>query len=128
MRTGKHSHGRASLELAYSQQVAPHLRGSLRVLSHLYTEPDGRNHGDASKLMRMVCAQCDETAITLLIHIAPYSSGGLDKDQLIAWYENNFGFFRLHDDVYVRLPQGVQPLKRFQVNELAHATEAAIGK
>ena len=130
MRVGNHSLGQSSLKLAYSTQVAPHLRGSLRVLSHLFTTPEGRKQGDASKLMRMVCQQCDETAITLLIHVSPFSKGGMDKEQLIAWYENDFGFFALPqaDDVFIRLPRGVQPVKKFAVTEVAHATEAAIGK
>jgi hypothetical protein len=107
MRTGVRTLGPASLKLSYNQQVAPHLRGGLRELSHLEcTEP---KKGHATKLMQEVCSEADKENIMLLLHVEPY--GEMDKAALQDWY-SRLGFFILQETptIMVRQAHGVRKL------------------
>lgn len=62
-------------------------------------ERRGQGHGRA--LMQRVCAAADATRTTLYLEILP--SGGLDYDQLEAWY-SRLGFIH-HLGIYRRRPR-----------------------
>ena len=126
MKTGDYSLLSASCKLAYSQQVDPHLRGGLRILTHLYSGE--KRQGHASALMGSLCAQADAAGITLMLE--PKAEGpGMSTQDLIDWYSERCGFFTLQvawldrKHLMVRLPYEVQPVDRFRANPLAAAAE-----
>ena len=126
MKTGDYSLLSASCRLAYSQQVEPHLRGGLRILTHLHSSEKCKGHAGA--LMARLCALADAAGITLMLE--PMAEGaGMNTQELTDWYSERFGFFTLQVAVpgrrhlMVRLPYEVQPVDRFRANPLAVAAE-----
>lgn len=100
MKTGVRTLGPASLKLSYNQQVAPHLRGGLRELSHL--ESTDKQKGHATALMKQVCEEADKENIMLMLIVEPY--GEMDKSALQDWY-SRLGFFILQENPTIMVRQ-----------------------
>jgi hypothetical protein len=64
-----------------------------------------RGHGYGSALLDRILADADEEQVTLRLEIFP--SGGLDYDQLVAWYERK-GFMMTPSGYMKRQPR--QPM------------------
>lgn len=119
MKTGTRTLGPASLKLSYSQQVAAHLRGGLREISHLLVKEDRRNQGHASDLMRMICREADENNIMLMLMPQPFDMPELSKAELRDWYSRRFGFTILQETPTIMIRQAYGVRKLF-LAEAAH--------
>lgn len=120
MKTGEHSLGGASCKLDYLPDLPASQRGLLRFLTHLHSANPGR--GEASALMRSLCAQADEQGISLMLN--PRAEGkGLTTEQLAEWYARRFGFFTLQVEPHlmVRLPYETQPVSRVMMRPVVEA-------
>lgn len=92
MKLGKRVFGAASCKLGRTVQVPEHMRDGIVELSGLYCAEAQRREGFATALVGEICNEADEAGKILLLHVAPYALGGLDKAQLAAWYADKFGF------------------------------------
>lgn len=91
MKPGIRQHGPATLKLSHNKLVPAHIRGGVLELTHLIVPEQHRRNGYASLLMQKVCAEADEAGKVLLLMPKPYDVIGMDREQLVAFYER-FGF------------------------------------
>jgi ribosomal protein S18 acetylase RimI-like enzyme len=73
------------------------------MLTRISVPPKFRGQGVASCLLKEILADADAEGIA--IHLCISSSGGLDYQQLEAWYRR-YGFVEKNCLVYERLPKG----------------------
>jgi len=92
MKLGKRVFGAASCKLGRTVQVPEHMRDSIVELSALFCPAAQRREGFATALVGEICNEADDEGKVLLLHVAPYAPGGLDKAQLTQWYADRFGF------------------------------------
>lgn len=72
------------------------------LLNRINVPKTQRGKGNARKLVSQVLADADAERVTLYLWIQP--SGGLDFDQLEAWYRR-LGFESYREHLYRRLPR-----------------------
>ena len=58
-------------------------------LSRIWSNQPGSGHG--SKLLRALCAACDEAHVGIELEVGPDAEGPLDEAALVAWYDR-YGF------------------------------------
>lgn len=105
MRVGVWSHGAASCRVEPAK-LPDGLRSRVMGVSHVYVDPAERGRGDASGLLRMVCAAADEAGMALMVHVAHYGDEpGMSRTQLAEWYaRRGFDPIQAGPLVMVRLP------------------------
>lgn len=78
-------------------------------ISRINVPPEHRGKGIGSRLLDEACVDADREGVMLSLCLFP--SGGLDYDQLKAWYERR-GFVEVMTDIMERTPKiGVRPLR-----------------
>lgn len=97
---GKRSHEGAKCRIGYTMAVPVEMRGKIREVNSLHTEPGMRGKGQATKLMREVCAEADKCDKVLIL--LP------DDDKLMAWYQK-FGFELIQQDPKMIMMRKVTP-------------------
>jgi ribosomal protein S18 acetylase RimI-like enzyme len=86
MKTGIRTHGGASLRVRYSQAVESSLRGLIRELTDVKTDPKHRGKGHASKLLDEVCAEASKEHVALMVKVKPFGKSKMDAQKLMFWY------------------------------------------
>lgn len=88
-------HGKATAQLhAWDDARTPKdMAKSMRSLTHLYVDPDHRNKGHASRLLKKLQNRANDEKLIIVAHPYHYES---DTDKLIKFYEAN-GFKKIQD-------------------------------
>lgn len=86
MRYGVRTKGHASLKVGVAKALPQHMRGSILEVSHVRTEPEYRNQGEAKMLMLDVCLDADVDEKFLLVLVEPDSDSPMDLEALTNWY------------------------------------------
>ncbi|MEV6419059.1 GNAT family N-acetyltransferase [Streptomyces sp. NPDC051662] len=73
------------------------------ILSEVAVRPDDQGQGWGSEILRMVCAEADAEAITLMLSVDP-GPYGLSYEALRAWYGRHGFVGDSSDDVMIRVP------------------------
>jgi hypothetical protein len=121
MHAGRRELGVASVMIAISQAVPPHMRPGTREVSQLLVPVAHRRKHLATALMNLICQEADANSITLLLIVQPFDEGGPDEDALIDWYAL-FGFKTLQDS-----PTGTVMARQVQVpNRVRRAVSLAL--
>lgn len=98
-----------TLRVVKNPELPPHLR--VREIIAVFTEPEQRNKGFASDLIKEVCDEADKRAIVLLLKPEKYGKTGGHKD-LKGFYEK-FGFKKIQDKpVLMARPITYNPKKK----------------
>lgn len=97
---GKRSHEGAKCRLGYTMAVPTSMRGKIREVHSLHTEPGMRGKGQATKLLNQVCAEADKCDKVLIL--LP------DDDKLMAWYQK-FGFELIQQEPKMLMMRKVTP-------------------
>lgn len=101
----------ASVKVGPSKML-PHHMQSILELSDLFVEPEHRNQGQATALMRQVCYEADKEKRLLVL--MPESKGELTNDQLEAFY-CGFGFERIQDKPVLMCREPSAKVKPFEL-------------
>jgi predicted GNAT family acetyltransferase len=98
----------------------------LRLLSHVYVPAEHRRKGHASKLMRKIGKEADESQLTLIVEPKAYDDGELDGEALMAFYKQH-GFIELQKEpcLMVRIP--IPPMLFNHVKETHSAIQDVYG-
>lgn len=81
---GPRTNGPASLSIAVPLSLPPAMRFRVREIVRLRTDEAERGKGHASRLLALICAEADDTATTLFLHVKP--DGGLPMTALAKLY------------------------------------------
>jgi len=75
-------------------QLPEALHGNTLEIHQVWTDPECRNQGSATALLRQVCRDADAERITLILRAEAYKSeqNGLSQSRLEKWYHQAFGF------------------------------------
>jgi GNAT superfamily N-acetyltransferase len=86
----------ASLKInPFTQPGVPdELCDKLRLITHLHTDKEHRNKGEATALLKQVIKESSEAGISLLVEPRAYEDDGLTTKQLIAFYAKH-GFVQI---------------------------------
>jgi hypothetical protein len=121
MHPGRRELGPASVMVAISQAVPPHMRPGTREVSQLLVPAQHRRKHLGTALMNLICQEADANSITLLLIAQPFDSGGPTEDELTDWYAL-FGFKTLQDS-----PLGMVMARQVQVpNRVKRAVSLAL--
>lgn len=71
------------------------------LVTRINVPAEHRGKGIGSKLLRSIVADADIMGVTLILEPSPY--GGLNYEQLTAWYKR-YGFVERDDGMYTRQP------------------------
>lgn len=75
--------------------LLPHQQANMRKVTHVYTDPCARQRGEATELMRRLCAEADRFAKVLILEVGAFGDEsdnlGASDDVLRHWY-GKFGF------------------------------------
>jgi hypothetical protein len=107
LKVGTHELLSASCKLSYSQDVKPHLRGNLRILTNLQSIQ--KRQGHARALMLSLCSKADILGIVLMLNPKPEGDESMTTEQLMEWYEK-FGFVKIQDKPIILMARPVQSL------------------
>lgn len=92
MKIGERKHGHAKCMVSFCSALPEHMRQGVREISALETDPHHRGEGDATKLMKEICADADARRMILVLMVQPFGVlPRMSGPQLIAWYMT-FGF------------------------------------
>lgn len=91
MKTGLIKTKFASCEICESPALPEHMRGRVLEVTAVQVARKHRRRGNATALLRMVCAQADVAGKTLLLQVAPFEDA-MTAEQLQRWYGDRFGF------------------------------------
>lgn len=80
------THGHASLKINVAKALPQHMRDNVFELTHIRTEPEYRNQGDATGLLLRVCLDADLADKSLLVQVNPDTDSPMDKAELTNWY------------------------------------------
>jgi len=83
------------------------MRPKTREVSNIYTQPDKRGTGQATKLMKIVCDIADKDQMSLILFVKPYGQNAPTTEyDLVEWYQRKFGFvmIQLNPIMMVRIP------------------------
>ena len=123
MKLGKRAFGAASCKLGRTVQVPESMRDDIVELSALFCPAAQRREGFATALVGEVCNEADDAGKVLLLHVAPYAAGGLDKEQLTQWYADRFGFQPIQAEPLL-MARMVGATPRQSIKPVAHAAIA----
>lgn len=93
----RHSIAIADLSL-FNEEGAP----LTYIITRINVPPSNRGQHVGSWLLREIVEEADAEGVTLVLE--PIPSGGLDHDQLVAWYKR-YGFSEEDDESMTRPPQ-----------------------
>lgn len=97
---GKRTHEGAKCRIGYTMAVPTNMRGHIREVSSLHTEPGMRGKGQATKLLKQVCEEADKCGKVLIL--LP------DDEKLVAWYQK-FGFEIIQQEPKMLMMRKVTP-------------------
>jgi len=93
MKTGTRFHQNASCKITFCAAIPNQLRAKTREVSCVDVPENLRKQGMATQLLKNVCDEADAGKIILLLFVKPFGGNpSMDKEQLIEWYANKFGF------------------------------------
>ena len=81
-------------QLRVCAQLPEVLQAVTLEIHQVWTDPESRAQGNATKLLQQVCCDADLHHITLIVQVKAYEGGknGLSQPRLKKWYANKFGF------------------------------------
>jgi N-acetylglutamate synthase-like GNAT family acetyltransferase len=109
MITGIRRNGAASLYVRQCTALPEVMRAKTREVAKLEVQESKQNQGYATSLMHKVCREADEAGLMLVLWPQPFGDNiRLSKQQLIEWYEREFGFMIIqpHPVLMARLLYG----------------------
>lgn len=92
MKTGDRKLGAATCRIRQCTALPERMRARSRELTALLVQADKRGQGYGTSLVHKVCREADAAGIVLIVFPEPYDGSEWTKEQLVAWYEGNFGF------------------------------------
>ena len=85
MQDGQRQLGAATATIRACPGVPDRLRGLTRELCNVHVPAEARQRGEASALLRQLCAEADDENVMLILFVEPFD-GGPDADVLARWY------------------------------------------
>jgi GNAT superfamily N-acetyltransferase len=101
----KHSGARLVLKEMYGPGLSDFERQHIRMVVNLYTDPGVRRNGDATELMKQVCAEADREKTVLVLEPEPEEDSPLDRWALMNFYRK-FGFTRVQKEPLTLMARG----------------------
>lgn len=94
MDTGDRKLGAATCRIRQCTALPERMRAGSRELTSLVVKHGERRKGFGTSLMHKVCREADGANIVLVLWPLAFDreESAMDDDQLIHWYESNFGF------------------------------------
>lgn len=92
METGDRKLGAATCRIRQCTALPERMRAGSRELTSLLVQADKRGQGYGTSLVHKVCREADAAGIVLILFPEPFDGSEWTKEQLVSWYETNFGF------------------------------------
>lgn len=93
MRYGERKFGGATCLVSACLGVPEKMRKDIREISRLECDPEERNKGHATELMKMICREADTKKMILVLTAEPYGEDPpLSVERLADWYGTTFDF------------------------------------
>lgn len=108
MKTGPRKVGAATCRVRQCNALPEAMRQKTREVASLEVPFAEQGKGYATTLMHAVCREADEANLVLVLTPCPFGDNTrLSTDELVAWYERDFGFSQIQKDpvtLLARLP------------------------